>query len=77
MLEVAIVGDAGGAIAKAELGANVELDLAAAIVGLAAERLSFAPGIGAKRPIGFRPYRADLADCRQALMSMLTTRNAA
>lgn len=48
LLEITIVGDAGGAIAKAELGANEELDLAAAIVGPAAERLSFPPGICAK-----------------------------
>ncbi len=48
MLKVSIVGDAGGAIAKAELGANVELDLSAAIVGLAAERLSFPQGSAPK-----------------------------
>jgi hypothetical protein len=48
LLEVAVVGNAGGAIGKAEFGANVELDFAAAIRGLATEGLSSPQGSAPK-----------------------------
>ena len=55
-LEVGIIGDAGRAVAESELGANVKLDVAAAIGCLALECLALAPGVHRERPACFSPH---------------------
>src|SRR5262247_216763 len=59
-IEVAVIGDAGCAIAGAELGAKVELDLGAAIGRLAGECAAGAPLIHGERPRHLRPERTNV-----------------
>ena len=66
-LEVAVVGDARCAVAEPELGAQIDIDLAAAIGGFASERLAFAPRVGGERPAPLRPDRSRLAERRGAI----------
>ena len=54
-IEVVVVRDAGRAIAKAELGAEIELHLGAAVGRLAPERLAPAPLVQGERPLHFGP----------------------
>src|SRR5262249_57660750 len=59
-IERAVSGDAGCAIAGAEPGAKVELDLSAAIGRLAGECASGSPLIHGERPCHLRPERTDV-----------------
>src|SRR5262249_2185720 len=59
-IEIAVIGDAGRAIAGAELGAKVELDLSAAIGRLAGECAAGSPLIHGERPRHLRPERTDV-----------------
>jgi len=56
-IEFVVVGNAGLAVAKADLGANVEIDLDPAVGRLAAECFAFAPFVGRERPLHFREFR--------------------
>src|ERR1700730_15100040 len=54
-IELGVVGYPGRAIAEAELGAQIKVDLAAAIRGLALERASDPPLVERERPFDFCP----------------------
>src|SRR5262249_35584190 len=56
-IEVSIFRNAGRAIAGAELGAQVELDLGAAIGGLAVKGAAGSPLIDGERPLHLGPHR--------------------
>src|SRR6516164_6753822 len=56
-IEVGVIGDAGRAIAGAELGAQIELDLAAAVGRLAGKRAARPPLIHGERPLRLHPAR--------------------
>jgi hypothetical protein len=57
-VKLGIVGNAGRAIAEADLGAQVDIDLDTAIGAAAAKCTAGAPLIERKRPFDFGPIRA-------------------
>src|SRR5262249_14759887 len=61
-VELGIVGDAGRAIAKADLGAEVDVDLNAAVRARAAVGLPEAPLVERERPFDLGPDRPRRAD---------------
>ena len=64
MGDLVLVGDAGRAIAEADLGAQIDVHLGTAVRSPAAERLSFAPGIGGEGPRHLGPHRHTRGCCR-------------
>ena len=60
-LELLVVGDAGGAIAEPDLGAQIDVDLRAAILRAAPVRMAEAPLVHQERPLDLAEHRLDLA----------------